>query len=65
MTKSDDESHLGGPSREKLECYSCLACDPDDAYNGRYVPCVGGTCFTEEIYTPPPRKGHPMGVISI
>ena len=47
-TKSDDEPHFDGP----LFCYSCLACDPDDAYYGRYVPCEGGTCYTEETYTP-------------
>ena len=62
MTKSDDEPHKGGPP---LECYSCLNCDPDDEYNGRYVPCMGGTCYTEEDYSAPPRKGYPRGVISI
>ena len=61
MTKSDDEPHSGGP----LKCFSCLACDPDDSFYGRHKPCEGGTCYSEEIYTPPPRKGYPMGLIFI
>ena len=59
MTKSDDEPHLVWPSLEKLECYSCFACDPENAYYGSYIPCEGGLVILKKYIHHPHEKATP------